>query len=461
MAIKNPTLKKVTFIDPIVGGQGYMFLFRESGEAVPFVTEYLRERKSSGLSDNTVKAEANALFNFFNYLTEAALLVESIENSGLHSPLYSAIMGYPKFLASGSQSDAFLPEQVGKKLGFKGVNRATQALYLSNVTQFIRASAISQQNLQGLSDLDLIEMDQKQEIIGQEILKRKKLSRDQKSALIKTSMLASVISGGPKYVSSAFFKPFGRSEDAQAKVTKAFPIDRIISMISSASCARDQALWALLAGTGIRISEALNLLTYDVSPRSDLSKVISIHPPSTRANRYPLKNGRANIPPFKGRGTAETWFLEPFLTIFKRALSNYLEHERPLTDHDVLFVNLSNNGFGNPMYFASNTGSINKAFKRAAEQAGVAGFTIHSLRHFYGVFTLNYVEIAGCHGLPLDVVSKIMGHKSIESTKGYAIRDSLIVSEKLRIFNSQIKSENITIDSSRHNALIAITGDSE
>lgn len=63
---------------------------------------------------------------------------------------------------------------------------------------------------------------------------------------------------------------------------------------------------------------------------------------------------------------------------------------------------------------------------------------IHSLRHSYGVYMLNYLPTPTGIGMPIAILANIMGHSSIENTKIYARHDKEIVRTELEYANKII-----------------------
>jgi integrase len=78
----------------------------------------------------------------------------------------------------------------------------------------------------------------------------------------------------------------------------------------------------------------------------------------------------------------------------------------------------------------------NRSFKRAVKRANIPHPTggqwgLHSLRHAYGVYLLNYLPVPGGYGLQLKDVQLLMGHKDEKTTKHYAREDRTILASKL------------------------------
>ena len=70
----------------------------------------------------------------------------------------------------------------------------------------------------------------------------------------------------------------------------------------------------------------------------------------------------------------------------------------------------------------------------------------HSLRHFYGMFMLNYLPLPDGFGLRIDEVQRLMGHKDQKTTLQYAREDKLILESKLSFADDAILSQAVSPD---------------
>lgn len=441
MSFKNPIFKIVRYEDPVMGGSSYRLLNIETGERVPFYTEFLNGKKESGSRANSVKAYAYDLYPFLSFMAIASELLSDILE-GIKSPLAQIVSAYPEFLVLGNKSPRRLIQRAATILGWAPVKASSQKRYLSSVNEFLKASAKFQQVQRELSDLGLLNTLQSPAIFGEELTNRRELKSHERKALIQRSFIAGVVSGGAKLLDSTFFSfKMADKQHGDLDERKAFPLESTLDTINNATNARDQALWALLLGTGIRISEAFNMLMQDIDPLNELVVIID---PNTRPLEFPVKPGRSATFNFKGRKTKDTYFIEPFRSIFFKALKQYL-HERPITNHRVLFVSLAQNK-GEPLYWAENSNTYNKPLKKAAAKAGVIGHTAHSFRHTYGFFMANYIPTPEGLGLPLIVVQLMMGHSNISSTAVYAKIDKVIARKKLEKFNRLVQKKGLIIE---------------
>jgi integrase len=206
-----------------------------------------------------------------------------------------------------------------------------------------------------------------------------------------------------------------------------FPLAYVDALVDAARSWRDKALWLLLAASGIRTSEARNLLVDDIDFEDQQVWVLD---PSGR--RYAPPTGVQEQPRFKGRVIATTYLFPPLRQAFFKALEQYFKHEyvprsKPGQPR-YLFQYIEPSRRGQPLIHASDA-AMAKCFKAAVKAAGVPlplsgdDWTPHSLRHLYGVYMLNDYPLAperGKFGLELVEVQMLMGHASIRSTQIYA-----------------------------------------
>lgn len=201
------------------------------------------------------------------------------------------------------------------------------------------------------------------------------------------------------------------------------------------------ALYSLLAATGMRTHEALQLRFIDIITEIDGSTSIELHSPFSRPTPGLTPNESAKLA-WKGRETHRTFMIEPFASIFWENLKNYLELEyNQSVNHDFIFQ-LDN---GRP-FFTSDRKNRNTTFKRYATKSGVKetkSIRIHSLRHMYGTYILNYMPVPGNRipGLPLVYVQRLMGHASSSSTMRYAKQDEDILDAYLEHANKYVMGQ--------------------
>jgi integrase/recombinase XerC len=178
----------------------------------------------------------------------------------------------------------------------------------------------------------------------------------------------------------------------QVKTAKAHkPLPRALSKVQAADVsdaplslqgpewvlARDMALFTLLYGAGLRISEALNLTIQDVQMLDDILTI----------------TGKGN----KQRAV-------PILPIVKDRLFDYISR-RPTSENKSLFIGLRGKRL-QPGIVQRQMRSMRAAFD-LPESA-----TPHSLRHSFATHLLN-------EGVDLRAIQELLGHASLSSTQRY------------------------------------------
>jgi integrase/recombinase XerD len=163
---------------------------------------------------------------------------------------------------------------------------------------------------------------------------------------------------------------------------------------------RDRALLELLYGTGARISEAVGLDVDDLGlpGRAD-------GPPATL--RLSGKGGKQRIVPM-GRYAWEA--LDAYLVRGRPALA---AGSRRASASPAVFLNAR----GGRLTRQGAWGVL----KAAAERAGLAGISPHTLRHSFATHLLD-------GGADVRVVQELLGHASVSTTQIY----TLVTVDKLR-----------------------------
>ena len=166
---------------------------------------------------------------------------------------------------------------------------------------------------------------------------------------------------------------------------------------------RDRALLELLYGTGARISEAVGLDVDDlgIADRADGPG----GPPATL--RLSGKGGKQRIVPV-GRYAREA--LDAYLVRARPTLAAGSRRARP---SPAVFLNAR----GGRLTRQGAWGIL----KAAAERAGLAGISPHTLRHSFATHLLD-------GGADVRVVQELLGHASVTTTQVY----TLVTGDKLR-----------------------------
>ncbi|AMF98732.1 MULTISPECIES: tyrosine-type recombinase/integrase [Vibrio harveyi group] len=420
---------------------------------------------------NTVKSKASDLRVFFAYLN---VLDDPDEigklNVGMKTgtPLLTEIiLQFPNYLSLGSNtSSETLSYLAAKKTKRKPSSHATNQRIISSVRGFLRESAQFQAEMLSASELGLIDLSISPEIMFEGSLFRKEIPVQERKSLLKRSVIAGIISNGPKLGKSSILKArksFYSPPPEGSSIAKALPHEDALPVLNETKTLRDRLFLSLIMGTGLRENEAANILLQDIDIKA--KKVKCIHPktrPHAYGNEFEAISGETALGmSYKGRTTPETFFIEPFRTIFFDTLQDYLVKERhPLqVGHSFLFVVLRRGEYqGRPLALSSDATrqyAFKQALKRVYKQRGVPmprGWALHSLRHMYGVHCLNYLVIGykkdgtPIQGLDKHIVQRLMAHSDLPSTEVYAIPAMELIQNKIDRALQGMQSELILSD---------------
>tara|TARA_R110001583_G_scaffold112646_2_gene262344 strand:+ start:297 stop:1586 length:1290 start_codon:yes stop_codon:yes gene_type:complete len=230
---------------------------------------------------------------------------------------------------------------------------------------------------------------------------------------------------------------------AQKDDSYAFPVNKIAELIMVPNLHRDRALYALLAASGIRSHEALQIKLPHINLKEKTLKIVN--PLSEEITGLTAKEYAALR--YKGRSVDQVFLISPWAEIFFYELDKYLDYEYIKgSNHLFVFQVLSGPRKGRPMFSSDRSERIKK-FKKHAIDIDVElpkGVGMHSLRHAWGTYMLNDFQTERGEGLPISVVSQLMGHTNLETTSIYAKHDKnktmkLIKDGRDFIYNGKVK----------------------
>jgi integrase len=393
--------------------------------------------KNGDYSPRTQKRYAEAVSRFLDYLYEAQVFG--------HQPatvrhLNNVVDAYPILLRDGSEITAMrvmeraaqAPQdvwlaKVAQALKWEPMKPASFSNTLAAINRFLQLS--ESLSLEAYEHARLLGVDHRgrHERLIKALEGPSSVSGREIAQMRQNSLLGSVAKFVPRGIKRPrrLKAPTGSVQVDQRN--QDFPLAYVDALVNAASSWRDKALWLLLAASGIRTSEARNLLVDDID--FDEQQVWVLDP---SGRRYAPPNSVREQPRFKGRSIATTYLFPPLRQAFFKALEQYFKQEYvPCSKPGQarhLFQYIEPNRRGQPLAGASDT-AIAKSFKRAGREAGVPlppsgkDWTPHSLRHLYGVYMLNDYPLAperGKFGLELVEVQMLMGHANISSTRLYA-----------------------------------------
>lgn len=446
-------MKNVTLLETEKDGRQSWRLLDPEGKPLAafdaFANSLLRKH-----SINTRRSYCRHLAEFLDYLYEAALHLEQqtdkLANDTIQ--LTDIIESYDDYLVYGEMSGNKIARNVHSAMPSPHVSRSSSSTKHASIRKFLHLSERIRQQLIEFANAGLIETNfDKQPLVDGVGIKRVLTSLERR-AIIGTSMLAGVISGGPKLLNQTIFPT--SSHHSGYSHNRAYPFDQIPALIESMPTYRDKALYALCAASGCRISEALQLLWDDVEITN---RSICLIDPKSRPNHtsyQTLNKKQRDSLVWKGRATEKTLLIEPYCSMFFELLQSYLKNEYiPHGQHRFVFQYDFVGHKGLP-YFLSAASSRREVFINAVKKqnlpADFVGRGPHSLRHMYGTYLLNYFPRPnGTYGLPVGIVQKLMGHSNIKSTERYARHDNdlieaeLVYANNMIFANGQTKSLNV------------------
>ena len=402
---------------------------------------------SKQLSRNTLDNYCRHLAQFFDYLFEASISINLFSASGLltSGTLLEIIEAYDEYLVYGEDSGSEIAKIVSRTLPSPRNTRQTCSLKHAPLRKFLRLSDKIHHQTVELVNAGLIQnQHSSQSLIDMELL-RVPPSMLQRQALLGNSMLAGVISGGVRLIPSAILPTV--NPQTPFDEGRAFPYDRIVEFITKLPSHRDKAFYSLLAASGARKHEGLQVLWDDIHVEE--REVVLVDPvsrPNCQSYLYLTPEERSKLS-WKGRTTQKTMLIEPFASIFFNELAEYLQHEYiPHGLHRFVFQYRHTAFEGRP-FFLSDSDTHLELFHKTAKECGIdqSVHGPHSLRHAYATYLLNYFPcIDGGFGLNMGVVQQMMGHADLKSTQKYARHDKDLIMAELRYANAMLFGKGFT-----------------
>lgn len=451
-------MKNVSLIDSFHDGKKTWKLLGPDGEPIQafevFSIALIRRHPY-----NTRSAYCRSIAVFIDYLFEAAATLGASPGDLTRSQLVAVIESYVEWLVVGESSGSEIARAVCATYPSPLVGASTRTQALAALTKFLALSEVLRDQVEQMAAEGLLHLQVAAEPLMPELTEQRELTDFERQALRARSMLAGCISGGPKLMKACVFPnqliaPYFDQE-------RAFPFDKVPTLIGSFTTYRDKALYALIAATGCRGHEALQLLWDDIDIGARKVRLVD---PARRPNcpsYQALTAEERERLSWKGRATEETLLIQPFTDMFFQNLELYLRHEYlPHGRHRFVFQYAAPGKPGRP-YFLSAASSRLEVFNRAKAKAGMdldldnAG---HGLRHMYGVYAVNYFPRQdGGYGLPIAVVQKIMGHRSRDATEKYARVDKDMIAAELEFANNLVygRGTPVTLLELKRNALQA------
>jgi len=396
--------------------------------------------ETRGYATNTIQIYSEHVARFLDYLFEAAQLPE-VQNENIS--FEQIVRGYEPFMLFGKNSDTPFVKKLAYRLSKDNcTSRISLAQSIeSAIRWFFEVSSASANT--GVIDPFFSQIFRQ---IPDYQSAAEKVRVKQNSWLAGTirNSLSNII---PKQRKGRIFSRSARRANKSIKNRKStpLPLKNAVDLMAlpkpqkARRFYRDMAFYSLLAATGCRSHEALQLRLIDIKVTDEGHHLIELHNPFDRKNPG-LTEAEERKLAWKTRETEKTFLLQPFADFFWRYLKLYLDREYiSSVNHDFLFQKAN----GRP-YFTSSRKNRDKAFKQRVATVNVGNsemYGLHSLRHMYGTFVLNYLHVPGMRtsGLPMPYVQILMGHASIKSTEKYAKYDEDKIESFLAYANEQYR----------------------
>ncbi|WP_322614495.1 site-specific integrase [Pseudomonas sp. BIC9C] len=397
-------------------------------EAYNRYTRYLFCEKKDHFSRATKKGNHQSTANFFDYLHELGILGAELRPSP--RLVEEWVSGYGRFLLEADQSDDLVFRRVAIALGRKPISRKACKAYLYGVNGFLKVDALLEKQQRRLEELLKTPKPHHQPFMPINLSPSSPPSIEASGMIRRNSVLGANLNISHIEVPRAtgiFIKERGKN---RTRKVKDFPAKYLIETIENMTSARDRCFFAMIGAGGLRFSEALAM-------PNDLidipNKTLRVEDPNDW--RQSSKYHGSEQYPYKGRETAIVYLIPELRNYLFEKIIEY-KAVRPSSESHLLFVYEQDERYGEPMFctdIQNLNGLFNYNFKRAQQKTFASlkendqfkpNYTVHSLRHFYGMWLRNDTYIPGRKqiGLELSEVQVRMGHKLIRSTEIYAYR---------------------------------------
>lgn len=403
-------------------------LVDEHGMAFRPFSVYIGCLRRQGYAVNTINAYGQHVARFLNYVNQAV----DVYSGELNINGWREIIGsYGDYLLYGVEANDFIARQIAQKnRRWRKTGIRSMGVIETAIIKYIELGELEQLNE---TDSYIHPMFPRE---------YKKLTRFESTERKKRSFFGGLISASNQSEETSSSNTFEYHRKKSVYFQKRhFPYERITDFINAASCYRDKALYALLAASGCRVHEALQL-TLDNISITDFSIELADYR-DNMTSFVGLTTNEIGKLAWKGRATNKTFLIEPYKSLFFKHLESYFRYERNgVVSHRYVFQNRHN---ARP-YFSSSRQTLINSFRRNLIRAGIndtVGLSPHSLRHSYGRYTLNYLPLSdGSYGLPLVWVKVLMGHSDISSTQIYAKSDEDFITSIVAYSNQTVFSNN-------------------
>lgn len=405
-------------------------LARMDGKEVNAIEIFARAMVLAGRPANTIRSYIRHVTKYLDFFVEmTGYLLQSSPVLICHEEIFEC---YIDALRHGNMSTNLDVVHVVKALRWKRVKDGTINAYLAALTEFF---TVSERNVDSVelaflgSGVDSISWNYGP-IPALGYLGNK--SESNLRRISRQSAMAGCIAGGIGMVKRGYLQTFYSQQSYwNYQGTSVVYLD-LVPIIRLVSNLRDRCLYFLLAASGMRISEALQVLRSDIDP---VLREVRVENPKDRKEKYyrmGLTAVEVNSLVFKGRKSNVVFMVEPYAELFWEAYEDLLgSSDFPLfradgkfVTHDFVFSALKDDSKGKPLCLTCRS-AIRKTFKRNFQVCDQrTSPKIHGLRHAWVTYVCNDHPMAdGSTGLGIVLTSEVIGHSNADVTAVYDHKD--------------------------------------
>lgn len=441
-------MKNVTFVRLPNGNR--RLLDNDSVPIDAFTQFHKHMDKKLQLSEGTITLYDDNVARFLDYLIERKVFLSDVAPT--RKELDESVSAYPDYLTNGIKSNDSYVAEIAKRIGrFKGVN--ADGHHIAAVNHFlVFAEQLAKDTMELAELVTGITIDSPALVFsalqGQVKISTHEINRIRQNSVLGANLrhikpfrkarLQSENKSKRKTIDpNTDISLLHQTEELYEKGTNMdFPLERLQELLENEPCHRNRALWALLGGGGLRQSEGVITYIPLVFPEEQIVRIID--PNDWRgSSKYKVPHR------FKGRETAKVYIIPVLRQIFFDSYLQWMKI-RPLSEEYYVFLKHDQKSYAEPLHLATNT-TLNKAFKKAQRRIGMTTiYTLHSLRHMWGVFMVNHFPTPWKteNGLDIEFVQTLMGHACIESTKRYAKKDKNILNTRMELGERMLMGES-------------------
>ncbi|CAK1903324.1 Tyr recombinase domain-containing protein [Vibrio crassostreae] len=423
---------------------------QEVTEFTIFMSQLLKHQTPTGeyYSANTVENYKCYVIKFLDYLHESGVMgaIDALELSRTKRITEK----YPDYIRNearrGTDHEILtlraLMEEYRPKLSGNSINMHLNAVEFYIITS--EQYAVSAHNRM-LRSMGISPHESEYQPLFEQVWQSKEISHYQKLKWQQVTMLGGVL--GAHNNRTKRTQVFKREKTTPSPVRDKVCITQaqITLALSQGSLNhRDLTLYAFLFASGLRISEALLLQFCHI----DFANRRIFLPP--KINRRGLTQEEANLcSAWKGRETKdhEVLLFGEAADVFWKSLNSLLKNHITDFSHDFLFTFVKGAQVGRPFILTQRAddkrshSNLVRDFKKTLLKVGISEDAVHGphfCRHSL-VFYLNkdaprLVETPDgaklIFGYPIEIVSRLIGHKSLSSTMKYKRDDAETVKDE-------------------------------